>query len=141
MQSNPTLVLGLVIVLVSVFGGLLGGLPFMSMKNPRTKHIGVVTMFVGVLIGLSFTFEGAHHQKAIATQRNHLVVISRDAQVVQRLLRGEEVQLTDYSDFGRLVEVSRVELKLPVGITDKFCDPRRYTIRFDTNGIVTATNH
>ena len=67
-------------------------------------------------------------------------VPSRSAEVVQKLLRGEEIPLTQFVDISRCAWTAQSELKLPLEEVKKIGDAKRYTILFNTNSIVTATN-
>jgi len=134
MQSNPHLVIGLVLIFVA----LLGGLPFLSMKTDKVRNVGHGVMCVAVLLGTYFVVVGVHEKNA-AAQRNP-PEFSQDAQIVQKLLRGENILLESYRDIPAIVTTAREELKLPPDVLEKLGDNRNYTIRFNASYKIPATN-
>jgi len=135
MDSNEYLTFGWIIILFSIIGTG----PLLLMKGLKVKKFSFVTMLVGTLAGLLLVIIGLNEKNTTA-QRNP-PGLSQDAQVVQKLLHGEEVSFESYRTIPVFMYAARKELKLPPGMMEKIGDWRRYTIRFKTNDVLTVTNH
>lgn len=128
------------VLVLFIMVGLFGSLPFFTMGTRAVKKIGLLVGIVVILIGLVFAIVGMHEKKAASVQR--VVELSPDAYIVQRLLRGEEVPIWVYHHLAILsfVHTAEKELKLPTEVVKKIGDSRRYTLHFNTNDTVVATN-
>ena len=115
---------------------------FCAYKSSREQRIiGAVLVSLFLFLGVGFIYKGIHQRNVGASQLAP-IGLSQGAQAVQKLLGGKEIS-QDYFlllDTSTLTSIAEFELKLSPDVLAKFRDQRRWTIRFNTNDLVTATN-
>ena len=76
-----------------------------------------------------------------AVETYHAHRLSRKTQVIQKLMRGEEVPLAEYWESFQVSEFGLAkQLKLPTETLSRLGDVRNFTIRFNTNNALETTD-
>ena len=126
--------------LIVMFAGFI---PLLLGAGTLKKFDGLSSPLFAIIFGVCLAFFGGINCIRVSSpqlaQRSPSE-LSKDAQIVQRLLRGEEAPIEHYRTILGLTLTARDELKLPPDIVKKVGDYRRYSIRFNTNDTVTVTN-
>ena len=121
-----------------VIGGVLMVIGFVGLwacakiRILETRNIAIFFCSFGVLTGLVIALQGSH-DKSLAMGHDRAV---SDATIVQKLLRGEEVQFNYFLGPQEIADVAKTELHLPEDVQRKLADVSRYSIRFNTNGVM-----
>ena len=129
---------GFVLLLVgSLLALACGSLVWGLATNKKLAYLGLFLWIasLGVIIFL-FVHNGIYPSTAQVSVPSQ----TQSARVVQKLLRGEGVPIEQYTTIPVLAYAAEKELKLPTNVVAKIGDYRRYTLHFNTNDALSATN-
>jgi len=125
------------LLVLGLFGAGLCALLWARAKKERNAAVGMLGFTCCFLFTVGLLMFAT---RLNATAQRNPPGLSQDAQIVQKLLRGEEAPIEHYRTILGLTLTARDELKLPPDIVKKVGDYRRYSIHFNTNDTVTVTN-